>query len=540
MDPLTEGTQFPPPSPTISETSLIFERDVQEQYTFSNASGNTTSTTVSSVTVPLFKERSNSSVYMKKQHTRGSFPQPVMINNSRNRKTSRSNSSSSSQSQLFRSRSIDPSSPLSPSDFILSPSPASQRYHHHRHHTLENFVAPALDASCSIITDENTGINDVDLVYSRRPSTLGLNLALGGSKSYSTSSISLSEANSSSSGSGSGSNSSQKTITDETDMNFEPISDSDSRSNANLNVTTDSHSRVLRFYSYADLLSHEKTALPTSNSIPNVHRPSSAASTSSLPRSSIIPASPSQSQNNTTFLDPFNRKNLPSSATSDSLLSPQHIHYRKYSNSILSKSPHSRISSIGNKNKRNLSTDSSHSQESKQKPKSKANTNFHIESSGSDDYSSDEEDEIEEPTASIPYQSYQHHNLLREPNHLRITTSPSPLLKARSYSNTGNIGTNSPLLSCFNSSSNHTISSPMMVTSPVSTTTPISVSPSPFFSNKRRTYSNSNVLFNDDIPSSPLQKGKLSVLLRNKIKTNSKANTHSTDNTNVTSNSSKK
>ncbi len=48
------------------------------------------------------------------------------------------------------------------------------------HHHQENFIAPALDASTQILTSSSTDLDDVDLVYNRRKSSvIGLNMALG-------------------------------------------------------------------------------------------------------------------------------------------------------------------------------------------------------------------------------------------------------------------------------------------------------------------------------------------------------------------------
>ncbi|CEP20630.1 unnamed protein product [Cyberlindnera jadinii] len=53
------------------------------------------------------------------------------------------------------------------------------------HYSVENFVSPCLDATTQILTDQNADLENVDMVYSRRPSSvLGLNMALGRSRSY--------------------------------------------------------------------------------------------------------------------------------------------------------------------------------------------------------------------------------------------------------------------------------------------------------------------------------------------------------------------
>lgn len=52
------------------------------------------------------------------------------------------------------------------------------------HYSMENFVSPCLDATTQILTDKNADLENVDMVYSRRPSSvLGLNMALGRSRS---------------------------------------------------------------------------------------------------------------------------------------------------------------------------------------------------------------------------------------------------------------------------------------------------------------------------------------------------------------------
>lgn len=103
-------------------------------------------------------------------------------------------------------------------------------------HSLENFVPPALDESCSIVTDVNTKLGDVDMIYSKRPSTLGLDMALGRTRS---SSFATPRAQSTHD-LGLQSNPSTRQTSDE----FPSSSPSPP-------------SRLLRFYSYADMLSDE-------------------------------------------------------------------------------------------------------------------------------------------------------------------------------------------------------------------------------------------------------------------------------------------
>ncbi|AGO14223.1 AaceriAER431Cp [[Ashbya] aceris (nom. inval.)] len=49
----------------------------------------------------------------------------------------------------------------------------------HKSHNLEDLIAPALDASADIVEDAGTSLDNVDMIYSKRPSTIGLDMALG-------------------------------------------------------------------------------------------------------------------------------------------------------------------------------------------------------------------------------------------------------------------------------------------------------------------------------------------------------------------------
>lgn len=126
------------------------------------------------------------------------------------------------------------------------------------HYSVENFVSPCLDATTKILTDEKTDLDNVDMVYSRRPSSvMGLNMALGRNKSFANNN------------------------NDEfTGSQFSPSS----RNNSSLNITKtnslanvrdlDSSTRppTLSFYSYADMINSEN---------PNPKRPSISQSLSS-------------------------------------------------------------------------------------------------------------------------------------------------------------------------------------------------------------------------------------------------------------------
>ena len=103
-------------------------------------------------------------------------------------------------------------------------------------HTLENFVPPALDESCSIVTDANTKLDDVDMIYSKRPSTFGLDMALGRTRSSSTATP-------------------RAQSTHDLRLNSPNLS---SRQTSNEFASSPSpSSRLLRFYSYVDMLSDE-------------------------------------------------------------------------------------------------------------------------------------------------------------------------------------------------------------------------------------------------------------------------------------------
>lgn len=127
------------------------------------------------------------------------------------------------------------------------------------HYSVENFVSPCLDATTKILTDESTDLDNVDMVYSRRPSSvMGLNMALGRNKSFAN-------------------------YNDADGGPATPFS-SRSRTNSQANITKTSSLANLRdpdsvkrpptlsFYSYADMINNEN---------PNPKRPSISQSLSS-------------------------------------------------------------------------------------------------------------------------------------------------------------------------------------------------------------------------------------------------------------------
>ena len=235
-----------------------------------------------------------------------------------------------------RSVSNSTTSSLAHQEYILNPL-SDMHHHHNRRRTLENSVAPALDASCSLVNDENTDLSDVDMVYSRRPSsTVGLNMALLGRTNSATlpssepspasPDLKLSRSYSHSAASRPTLNNINNTGMTTTTSNGEP------------------NSRILRFYSYVDMLNDEK--LTQTNSTP-VSRPPMKSQACSCPfllkRSQPQPYSSSSAT--TTFSNPFIKSTeLPSGSP---YVSPQQT-ARRYSNNNIntSKSPRNRSSSI--------------------------------------------------------------------------------------------------------------------------------------------------------------------------------------------------
>lgn len=111
------------------------------------------------------------------------------------------------------------------------------------HHTLENLVAPALDEGVTIVNDDSTDLESVEMIYSRRPSTIGLDMALGRTRTNSSSDAATL----------SGNNSSTTRLM---------------RTNsASQGSGLETRPRVLRFYSYADMISDENSSYPRRPSI---------------------------------------------------------------------------------------------------------------------------------------------------------------------------------------------------------------------------------------------------------------------------------
>lgn len=114
------------------------------------------------------------------------------------------------------------------------------------HYSVENFVSPCLDATTKIFTDDTADLDNVDIVYSRRPSSvMNLSMALNGGRTKSfIEDASLPQSPQ------------QRT------RSFASVKDLDSSQRP----------PILSFYSYADMINNEQ---------PNPRRPSISQSLSS-------------------------------------------------------------------------------------------------------------------------------------------------------------------------------------------------------------------------------------------------------------------
>ncbi|KAG0658476.1 hypothetical protein C6P45_002179 [Maudiozyma exigua] len=284
------NTMFPPvpPSPTISEHSLIFERSVEDLTTLPSSSANTLGS-MTNLTM-LTKQRSNSNVLLQRQLTGGSVNSitsnlmtPMMLPVS----ATASNSSNNNNTRN------------------------ANHHHHHRRRTIENLVAPALDASCSLIADQNTQIDNVNVIHSRNSSIVGLNMALGLSRSSSinntlnkrdimngTSTTTATATGQSDMEDDQDDDSGSESDTDQSDIDGHNNSSSNNKHNKNANNTyfsmcrssssrrssrsnttstqtsprfsaTGEPGKVLKFYSYVDMVSDEHINPAISNRRPS-------------------------------------------------------------------------------------------------------------------------------------------------------------------------------------------------------------------------------------------------------------------------------
>lgn len=186
----------------------------------------------------------------------------------------------------------------------------------HRH--LENLVAPVLDEGVTIINDDSADLENVEMVYSRRPSTIGLDMALGRSRTNSSS--------------------------DAATLNAPQISKLMRTNSASQGSGVEGRPRVLRFYSYADMLSDETA---------KGRRPSISQSLSS----SLLRQQGENQKNNggsqsaqvsPHFSNPF-LSNHPADAdrkNSFTSIPPLSIATRHYSSNMLSRSPNQGTANI--------------------------------------------------------------------------------------------------------------------------------------------------------------------------------------------------
>ncbi|GAV56077.1 hypothetical protein ZYGR_0AZ02490 [Zygosaccharomyces rouxii] len=263
-------------------------------------------------------------------------------------------------------------SPLDSPELVPGSGPVNPRRH------LENFVAPALDASCSIIADDSANLNDLDIVYMRKPSTIGLDLALGRTRSNSYATLREEQLQQQ--------QQQQQQQQADDDREQPPRSDS-------ANGGMDTRPRTLRFYSYADMLSDEMATSPTNSSRPPLLH--SASSTFLRPAPQHQPMHFSNPFKTTTA--PVGNPNGCSSCgcgnvgrlRKDSMASTGNLNpnVRRYSNNVLSRTTTSSASPAP------VPVPSLGSGRSNKLTKPRRGSGFQIESSVSDEFSSDEEDE---------------------------------------------------------------------------------------------------------------------------------------------------
>ncbi|CCD23424.1 Vhs2p NDAI_0B03900 [Naumovozyma dairenensis CBS 421] len=232
----------------------IFERNVEDPYILTKTASN------SNLGLNLSRNASHTSLLQRRISTSSSASNRPRYFSTSNLNTLTPQLTNSSSASLSLSRSGSRSynnpdnAPGSP-DYVL---PNHNSLDHH--HNLENFVPPALDAGCSIVTDKDTNLDDIDMIYSKRPSTIGLDLALGRTSSFST----LIDNN-------------NYTNYDE-DYNNEMNNPSISLNGTNTNLSNSSNNndkninnngrnspRLLRFYSYVDMLSDENIRRNSTN-----------------------------------------------------------------------------------------------------------------------------------------------------------------------------------------------------------------------------------------------------------------------------------
>lgn len=357
------------PKSDSGNSSMIFERTVED----GRGSGGGGSVSAGG---PRQFSRHGSSVSLlsrkySNQSTGGGLGIPI----------TRSTSRSCGHRTPRNSQTSSPSSPLDPPELA----PANGGTVNPRRH-LENLVAPALDASCSIIADDSANLNDLDIVYMRRPSTIGLDMALGRTRSNSYATLKEEQ---------------QRQRQQQQVKEAQETSPRSDYSNPGAGgAGADEEPKTLRFYSYADMLSDEMATSPTNNSRPpllhsassmflrpavqpmkfsNPFQPASAAAAAA--------AAGGGATSNPTGCSPcgcgggsVDRLRKDSMVSSTGNLNPN---TRRYSNNFLTRS--------GTSPMQMPSLSSSKSNRSRNNSRGKSA--FQIESSGSDEFSSEEDED---------------------------------------------------------------------------------------------------------------------------------------------------
>lgn len=213
-----------------------------------------------------------------------------------------------------------------------------------RRRTFEDCIPPALDEGSYIVTDSNTELKDIGLVTSRNSSLLGLDRALGG-----------------------------------------PVSRSLSRTTTNPEQSSEDPPRLMRYCSYADMLTEEHNP---------VRRPSFSRRNYSFSPGSLTapPLSPKLgSRRFSTNTNPQTNLSRSSGSVVGGLTSPRHKttsqsplpHKVKYYN-------HFRMPKPQNNQFSNSNIKKDIPQTAPASVRAQKRSQFHIESSGSEDLSADE------------------------------------------------------------------------------------------------------------------------------------------------------
>ncbi|CCC68744.1 hypothetical protein NCAS_0B06600 [Naumovozyma castellii] len=376
-------------SPVI-DNSQIFERNVEDPYILTKTTSSNLSRHASHTNLLLQRKTSTAS---NNTNYKPRYVSTSNLNALSPQYTNSSISTTNSLSQLTTTTTNN-------GDYVL---PNHNSMDHH--HNLENFVPPALDAGCSIVTDKDTNLDDIDMIYSKRPSTIGLNMALGRTRTNS-----LSPSNQANRRPSLASSSSEADL---------PTTSRNLRQTVSSSSPPSAHPRLLRFYSYVDMLSDENLNQNQNTNTNQMHstnnvRPSLLSHYSSnstySPRLHLSPTSSVKTQFNNPFFNPIAATN---SATTTNRAGPHRnsILLRRYSSGA-SNSPIETIDntpmntdklmslrkslSSMNKNHHNRTQHSS-------SPNIMKNSKFHFDSSSSsEDLTSDDSDNEQQQQLQQP------------------------------------------------------------------------------------------------------------------------------------------